>query len=191
MDKHGDGDAECRSDLTLARRERVRELWGLTPRKAAEKLLDEGYGGGTVANTKAKYIIQLSSMRRQVARDRDWWRAKWRRDRSRAKKAAKDPVLREEYLASLETVQAEIEDVLDDRRLKGTPKVQALSELRQIRQAVGKAQGVDGSSRIIADGDDDSSPQVPFLGIVVGVDKLTPDAKRKIDEWQRGDSPDQ
>ena len=164
------------SDLTEARRERTRELWGKSDRKIAEKLLEEGFHGPVSRNREEK-IRQIASLRRTVWNDREFWREKWRTE-AKAEKS-KDPVSRQEYLAGLETVQDELEDVISDGATKSTPRVQALSEMRQIKQAIGKALGVDAAPPAVG-GEDAVKPIV--VGLLIGTENVSEEARGKLKE---------
>jgi len=143
-------------DKTEARRARVRELWTKPDRRLAEVLIEEGYAGAT-KTTAAGRATQLNSMAKNVWNDRAYWRKTWRK----AKRATVEDVneTRGEYLARLEAFSAQAVEILDDPKVKGTPRVQALSEARQLEQAKAKAHGVDVAIEV--EQDDDGIPVRP------------------------------
>lgn len=159
------------NDLTDARRERVRELWGKSDRRIAETLLEEGYGG-PAKRTKDARLQQTESMRRQVHRDREHWREVWR---EQAKKPGGRTTV-DEYVAKLRTRIEDLEEMLDDQFLKGTPRVQALGEIRQIEQAIAKTEGTD----IAARDDDDSDTGAPFLGLLLDFSNCSDEVRDRL-----------
>jgi hypothetical protein len=134
----------------------MRTLWAKSDQRIAEILIEEGFGGA-LKRTAAGRQKQLESMRRNVWNDRAWWRKKWRNS---AKATTQDlNETRGEYLARLDSFSNDAQELLEDRNVKGTPRVQALSELRQIEQAKAKAHGVDAA--IEQEPDDDGIPLRP------------------------------
>jgi hypothetical protein len=173
------------NDRTDGRRERVKELYAKSNRRIGEVLVEEGFFG-VPPKTPAGRARQIDTARRQVARDRDWWRDQWKKARNVTTEDRS--VSTEEYVAKLETRIEQVEEVLDSPMMKGTPRVQALAELRQLEQAIGKARGVgEPASLMPEDGD---GTKVPFLGIVVGLGKLSAEAIRKINEWNSDSDED-
>ena len=156
----------------------MRTLWMKSDRKIAEVLIEEGFGGSTQRTADGKRK-QLATMQRNVWNDRQWWKKTWRKQ-ARATSGDLNET-RGEYLAQLDSFIAEGIEILDDPKTKGTPRVQALSELRQLEQAKAKARGV--AETEPGSPDDTDGPKVPFLGVVVGLKKITPAALKKINEW--------
>lgn len=168
------------SENTEARRERMRALWTKSDRRIAEILIEEGFAGAT-KRTKDGQQKQIATTIRNVYNDRLWWRKQWR---AKARATEQDVnETRGEYLARLDSYASEALMLLDDPKLKGTPRVQALSELRQIEQAKAKAVGVAEVPPEAPDGDGASS--APYLGIVVNLDGTSDDAKHLIHEWTK------
>jgi hypothetical protein len=170
------------NDRTEGRRERVRELYAKNNRRLAEILIDEGFFGprGKTAEARGR---QLDTARRQVLRDRDFWRTYWRTQR---KVSIEDRnVTIEEYIAKLETRIEQLEEMLDDPKLKATPRVQAMAELRQLEQAIAKARGIGDPSLAAADVDGEGNAR-PFLGVVVNLGKVSAEAVKKIEEFGAG-----
>jgi hypothetical protein len=160
-------------DRTEARRARVRTLWAKPDRRIAEILIEEGFGGAS-KRTAAGKAKQLSSMVRNVWNDRVALRKKWREQ----KKATIEDVneTRGEYLARLESFSSDALEILEDDKMKGTPRVQALSELRQIEQAKAKACGVDVAAGDV-DADDDGTPLRPKI-LVYDVSNCSAEVKK-------------
>ncbi|HXG58125.1 MAG TPA: hypothetical protein VNL91_03810 [Thermoanaerobaculia bacterium] len=167
------------SDNTEARRERVKELFGKSDRRIAAILIEEGYFGA-YPKTKPAQIKLLDTARRTVCRDRAWWQERW--SESTERKRTETP---QEYIARLRTRIEDLEDIAENTLTKPTPRVQAFAEIRQLEQAIAKAQGID---EVAAPPDGGESDPPPFLGIVVGLGKLSPEAKKKVHEWSGGGS---
>lgn len=165
------------SDKTDARRERMRTLWIKTDQQVAEILIEEGYGG-PIPRTADGRRRQVETMRRNVWNDRQWHRKKWRSEKAATHEDAHET--RGEYLAVLDSYKEVGVDIISDPKMKGTPRVQALVALTRIEEAKAKARGV---AESVAPPTDDERPAVPFLGVVVGINKLSADALKKIDGW--------
>lgn len=165
------------SDNTAARRERVRSLWIRTDQQIAEILVEEGYGGETPRTADGRRK-QLATMRRNVWNDRQWLRKKWRSEKAATKEDTHET--RGEYLAVLDSYKEVGVDIISDPKMKGTPRVQALVALTRIEEAKAKARGV---AESVAPPTDDDRAEVPFLGVVVGLNNLSPDTLKKVNGW--------
>ena len=139
---------------TEDRRLRVLQLWGKKDPHVARILLEEGFEVDcgeaplTAANRLAWEIRRISSMRRNVWNDREYWRERFR-EKAKAPKSGTDlAVEREEYVLSLRTDLDDIDDILVHKGTKSTAKGILIGEKRQTRQAIAKAQGIDQASEI-------------------------------------------
>ena len=160
------------NERTDARRARVRELFGKSDKRIAEILIEEGFFPSR--RTKEGRIQQLDSARRRVYDDRQWWREQWKSE----KRLTRDrSVSTEEYIAKLETRIADLEEILDDPRTKGTPRVQSLSEIRQLEQAIAKALGIDAAERDDGDGEGNGNT---FTTLILDVSACSPETKGKL-----------
>jgi hypothetical protein len=157
----------AKTELTDARRERVRELFGKPDRWIADALLEEGFFGPT-KRTKDAQITQRETARRTVERDRAWWREHWKKPRTVTVQDMN--VSSEEYIARLETRIADLQTILDNPQTKSTAAVNAVSEIRQLEQAIAKARGVE--QAVDKAPEQDSGPSVPFIGLVLDVSKV-------------------
>lgn len=174
------------SDNTEARRERVRTLCLKSDRKIAEILIEEGYGDQPKRTADGRRK-QLSAMTRNVCNDRKWWKKQYREQKAATTQDANES--RGEYLARLDSLIDEALQLLEDKMVKGTPRVQALSEIRQLEQAKAKALGV--AEVPPAEPDGDGENPAPFLGIVVGIDGLSEDAKKRVKQWKKRNEEDE
>jgi len=144
------------------RRERVAELYGKRDRRIAELLIDEGYFGTLprMADERRRFVL---TAKRTVCNDRAAIRAE-------AAKKRKDlagefiDITSADYILRMRSRINDAEDILDDPKARPTAKVQALSEMRLLEEAIAKSQGVDVADRGASE---DDAPQVPFLGLVV------------------------
>ncbi|HSY50408.1 MAG TPA: hypothetical protein VLC46_16470 [Thermoanaerobaculia bacterium] len=150
-------------DQTEARRARMRELWNKPDKTVAEILIEEGFGGPEKRTAVGK-ARHLATMTRNVWNDRKWWKKQWRESKRATTQDVNES--RGEYLARLDSLVADAGRLLDDKGMKGTPRVQALSELRQLEQAKAKAHGVDAAIEQDPD-DSDARPRQKVLVYVV------------------------
>lgn len=169
----------AKTEGTDAERARAKELFGIrSDKRIAVRLIEEGFDG-KVASGAAGRILQVERVRKRVGRHRLAIRKEWRATR-RLLTSEDRAVSTEEYIANLETREEQLEDVLDDANLRGTPRVQALGELRQIEQAIAKARGVD-----VMPGDDrEGTPDGP-LGptvLVLDLSRCSDAVKKKADD---------
>jgi hypothetical protein len=162
---------------TEARRERVRSLWVRSDKDIAQILTEEGFGGPPKKTADGKRTA-LASMQRNVWNDRKWWREKWRNVKTSTTEDAHET--RGEYLATLDSYRGIGLEIATNPKEKGTPRTQALMALARIGEAKAKAQGV---AEVEALPPEDDERSVPFNGIVVGLANLSPEAQRRIDEW--------
>lgn len=160
---------------TDARRDRVRSLWTKSDRKIAEILIEEGFAG-VIPRTAAGKVKQLDSTRRRVWDDRLAFRKAWREK----KRATNEDLCetRGEYLASLDSFAADAVEILENQAVKGTPRVQALSELRQLEQAKAKANGVAELAPATAVPDPGAKPIV--IGVVFGTRNVSPETREEL-----------
>lgn len=163
------------SDNTESRRERVRSLWIKPDRRVAEILIDEGFAGPvpTTADGKRK---QLASMTKNVWNDRKWWRQAWRA----AKRLTNEDLCetRGEYIATLDAIGAAVTEILEDPKIKGTPRVQAASEFRQVQQAKAKASGVAEPAPATDAADTGMKPVV--IGVVLGTGNVSAETRDEL-----------
>ena len=157
------------------------DLWIEPNRIIAETLIDEGFAGRVVRSADAK-ARQLNTMARNVLNDRAWWRKQWRaRDRATVQDARES---RGEYLARLSSLQTKALEMLTDKTLKGTPRSNVIDTVSRIEQLKAKAIGVAEAAPASPE-DGGGSGNAPFLGIVVGMQNLTPEVRKQIDNWKR------
>jgi hypothetical protein len=171
------------NDRTDSRRVRMRELWIRNDRQIAEILIEEGFSTATPRTPDAKRK-QLEAMRLCVFGDRRWWKKQWRTAKDATKEETHET--RGEHLATLDSYQAIGVDILTDLNMRATPRVQALIALARIQEARAKATGV--AEVAAAPPEGENAVRIPFLGVVVGLDQLTPAAMKKIRKWRDGGS---
>lgn len=158
------------SDLTDARRKRVRELFGKADKRIAEILIEEGHFG-PVKRTKEVQHLQLETARRTVSRDKQWWRKLWSDEK---RKPAR--MTNEEYISRLETRISDLDEMLDDAKIKSTPRVQAIDTLRKIEESIAKASGVD----VLEPKPPGDGPAAPFIGLIMDLSECSSETKEKL-----------
>lgn len=165
------------------RRERVAELFGKRDRRIAEILVDEGFFG-PLPRLKAELGTFVLNAKRTVNKDRHWLQqeAEKRRKELGAGAAA---FASADYALRLRSRVYDAEEILEDPKSRPTAKVQALSEIRLLEELLAKSAGVAVAAPAPEDPEGGGSLGRPFLGIIVGFDKVSPEARAKIDEWER------
>jgi len=164
-----------------ARRRRLVELWGLPDRIVAAKLIEEGFfvepADGRLAINSTVFA---ESCRRTVTRDRTAIREGWRTPHASTVRDRNESV--EEYIARLQTCVDLILERLMTKGVKDTPYASLMDSLLRYQAAIAKARGTDAAPPIDPDPDGELSSR-PFLGVLVGLDNCSPDARKKINSW--------
>lgn len=173
----------AKKENTDERRERVKELFGKSDRRVALMLIEEGFFGPT-PRVKQDRIRFEASARRTITNDRHWWREHWRNRKPRTSEDS--AAYSEEYIAKLRTRIEDLEDVIDDPATRATAKVNAFAEIRQLEEMIAKAQGADALDRRDTE-DDDAASSLPFLGLVLNVTKVSPEAIAKAETLKKTD----
>jgi len=173
-----------KKENTDERRERVRELFGKSDRRIALLLIEEGFFG-PVPRVKQDRIRFEASARRRITEDRTWWRTAWRNRKPRTSEDS--AAYSEGKIAELRTRIEDLEDVIDDASTRSTAKVNAYAEIRQLEEMIAKAQGADELDR--RDDDDvNDAHALPFLGLVLDVSRVSPEAIKKAETLKTSDA---
>jgi hypothetical protein len=168
---------------TAERRERVFELWGKSDRRISETLIDEGFFGKLprLAEERSRF---KASAKRQVNKDRHWWRRRWKKNREeRSHTPAELGMSIDDYVARLTTRIREIEDLIEHPTTKPTAAVNGFSEIRLLEAAIAQAQGIDRPPAAPRDDGDEGDDRPPFLGLILSTGKLSPEAVKKLRGW--------
>jgi len=169
-----------KTEDTDARRERVAELWGKRDPALAVILVEEGFFG-LPARSGRRAETQMATARRTLRRDRDYWRERWATESAAVRRMSSG-----EYLANLSTNVGELRELFEglDDYARPKDRVDVLHEIRQTLEAIASA------SRTSADpgggdGGDGAGGgnQRPYLGLVVGLERVSPEAREKIEKW--------
>ncbi|MFZ2489992.1 MAG: hypothetical protein WA208_00770 [Thermoanaerobaculia bacterium] len=163
----------AKNEQTDDRRARVRELWTKSDSVLADVLIAEGYFGPRTRTARA-IETQRDTARRTIRRDRDWWRAKWAEEKSAASR-----MTRGEYLTTLQSNIEELRTALEDDELRMKDRVEALREMRQSLEAIGKAEGYAVAAPGGEDDPDGSADAGPTV-LVLDVSRCSADVKRAV-----------
>lgn len=170
-------------DQLEARRRRVVELWAVSDRLLARQLIKEGYfvapANGRVAPDPVAFE---ESCRRTVSNDRQAIRLQWREGKKELTSADRNEST-EEYVARLQSRIDQITERLMTTAVKDTAYAALVDSLLRYEVAIAKARGTDEAPPADPDGGD-VGRDVPFLGLVMGFENVSPEARKKIDEWQ-------
>lgn len=172
-----------------ARRRRVKELWGLPDRLVAQRLIEEGFFSQPVDARVAPDPVQFAeSCRRTISNDRRAIREEWRLPKAQTAQDRSESV--EEYIARLQTYVDQIAERLMRGNVKDTPYASLMDTMLRYEAAIAKARGTDE-----APPSDDNAPgsgsSRPFLGVIVGLDNVSPDARKKIAQWMKSKDGEQ
>jgi len=164
------------------RRERVAELFGKRDRRIAEILVDEGFFG-PLPRLKAELETFVLNAKRTVNKDRHWIQQETERRRKELG-AGGTAIASADYALRLRSRVYDAEEILEDPKSRPTARVQALSEIRLLEELLAKNAGVAVAAPSPEDPEGGGSLERPFLGIIVGFDKVSPEARAKIEKWQ-------
>jgi len=164
-----------------ARRRRIVELWGLPDRYVATQLIAEGFFTQPPDGRLASDPIEFAeSCRRTVNNDRRAIREQWRTPRTSTVQDRNESL--EEYVARLQTCVDQMLERMMTRNVKDTPYAQMMDSVLRYQTAIAKARGTDAAPP--SEGDDPSGTESkPYLGLILGIDNLSPAARAKIAKW--------
>lgn len=145
--------------------------------KVAEVLRDEGFGGPVprTADGKRKH---LEALKRNVCNDRAYWKKTWRTQKRATNEDTAES--RGEYVATLDYLQDVGVEILSDPKVKGTPRSQALVATTKVVEAKAKAAGV---AEIPPAEPEAPDSGVPFFGLMLSTEKVSPEAQKVINGW--------
>ena len=169
------------SDRTIERRERVLDLLAKPDMTIAKRLVQERFFGAVPKNADDR-VRHLDNARRTIAKDREYFRDKWKKEK-RELNPDNVRMETEEYVARLRSRLNDVDEILEDDLAKSTARVGAIDTAVKIETAIAKARGIDQGQQPEAEGS--GSAGVPFFGVMVSLEKLTPAAMKKIDEWRK------
>lgn len=173
-------------DRTEERRQRVLELFGKRDRRIALILIGEKFfDPGEIETDSEEWDRFVDACRRVVGYDREAIREEWKKLK---KKPTNDPVAINEFIARLDTRIDDLDRIIDSGAAKAGTKVNALGEVRQFESLKAKVSGLDIDGKEAQPADDPGDR--PFVGLVMDFGKVSPDAKKRIDDWLKRTSSD-